>query len=84
MCINYVGYVKSIFIFSGCLVVYAQCVGVYVVNLSKSAGCECVYIMRIYVYAKCLYVYIPACSCINLVTSAKLCVFICQAYSYMC
>ena len=84
MCINYVGYVKSIFIFSACLVVYAQCVGVYVVSVSISVGCECVYIVRICVYAKCLYVYIPACSCINWVTSAKLCVFICQAYYYMC
>ena len=70
---------------SRCLVVYAQCVGVYVVSVSIiSAGCECVYIMRICVYAKCLYVYIPACSCINWVMSAKLFVFICQAYSYMC
>ena len=34
--------------------------------------------------AKCLYVYIPVCSCTNWVTSAKLCVFICQSYSYMC
>ena len=84
MCINYVGYVKSIFIFSGCLVVYSQCVGVHVVSVSISAGCECEYIVRICVYAKCLYVYIPSCSCINWVTSAKLCVFICQAYSYMC
>ena len=84
MCINYVGYVKSIFIFSGCLVLYSQCVGVYVVSVSISAGCECIYIVRICVYAKCLYVYIPTCSCINWVTSAKLCVFICQAYSYMC
>ena len=49
-----------------------------------SAGCECVYIVRIYVFAKCLYEYIPARSCINWVTSAKLCVFICQVYSYMC
>ena len=49
-----------------------------------SAGCECVYTVRICVYAKCLYVYIPACSCINRATSAKLCVFICQSYSYMC
>ena len=32
---------------SGCLVVNAQCVGVYVVSVSISAGCECVYIMRI-------------------------------------
>ena len=84
MCINYVGYVKSISIFSGCLVVYAQCVGVYAVKVSISARCECVYIVRICVYAKCLYVYIPVCSCINWVTSAKLCVFICQSYSYMC
>ena len=30
-----------------------------------------VYIVRICVYAKCLYVYIPACSCINWVTSAS-------------
>ena len=35
MCINYVGYVKSKFIFSGCLVVYAQSVGVYVVSVNK-------------------------------------------------
>ena len=53
-------------------------------SVSISAGCECIYIMHICVYAKCLYVYIPACSCINWVTSAMLCVFICQAYSYMC
>ena len=43
----------------------------------------CIY-LRICVYAKCLYMYIPACSCINWIISAKLCVFICQAYSYMC
>ena len=30
------------------------------------------------IYAKYLYVYIPACSCINWVTSAKLRVFICR------
>ena len=35
------------------LVVYAQCVGVYVVSVSISAGCECVYIVRICIYAKC-------------------------------
>ena len=28
---------------SGCLVVCAQCVGVYVVSVRISAGCECVY-----------------------------------------
>ena len=77
-------YMLSIFIFHFFLVVYAQCIGVYDVSVSISAGCECVYIVRICVYAKCLYVYIPACSCINWVTSAKLCVCICQAYSYMC
>ena len=76
MCTNYVGYVKSIFIFSGSLVVYSQCVGVYVVSVSIFAGCGCVYIVHICVYAKCLYVYIPSCSCINWVTSAKLCVFL--------
>ena len=53
-------------------------------SVSISAGCECIDIVRICVYAKCLYVYIPARSCIYWVTSAKLCVFICQAYSYMC
>ena len=83
MCINYVGCVKSISIFSGCLAVYAQSVGVYVVSVSISAACEYIYIVRIYVYAKCLYVYIPACSCINWGISAKLCVFICQAYCYL-
>ena len=34
-------------------------------SVSISAGCECVYIVRICVYVKCLYVHIPACSCIN-------------------
>ena len=75
---------SSIFVFSGCLVVYAQCVDVYVESVSISAGCECIYIVHICVYAKCLYVFIPARSFINWVTSAKLCVFIFQAYSYMC
>ena len=55
MCINYVGYIKSVFIFSGCLVVYAQCVGVYVVSVSISAGCECVYIVRICEMSICVY-----------------------------
>ena len=53
-------------------------------SVSIPAGCEYVYILRICVYAKCLFVYIPACSFISWGTSAKLCVFICQAYSYMC
>ena len=52
-CINYhVVYVKSIFIFSGCLLVYSKRASVYVVNVSISAGCECVYIVRMCVYAK--------------------------------
>ena len=56
-------YMSSLYLyFLGCLVVYTQCVGVYVVNVSISAGCECVYIVRICVYSKCLNVYIPACS----------------------
>ena len=51
-CINYyVEYVKSIFIFSGCSVVYAKCVVVYVASVSISAKVECVCIVRICVYA---------------------------------
>ena len=67
-----------------CLCSVPRCI--YVVSVSISAGCDCIYraYMCICVYVKCLYVYIPARSFINWVTSAKLCVFICQAYSYMC
>ena len=39
---------KSTFIISGCVVVYAKCVCVYVASVSISAGCS-VFIVRIYV-----------------------------------
>ena len=42
--------VKSIFIISGCVVVYAKCVCVYVASESISARCG-VFIVRICVYA---------------------------------
>ena len=51
-CINYhVVRVQSIFIISGCVVVYAKCVCVYVASVSISAGCG-VFIVRLCVYAK--------------------------------
>ena len=75
MCIcrlcNFINYhvvrVKSIFIISGCEVVYAKCVCVYVASVSISAGCG-VFIVRICVYAKSLFVYTPVYNCINWVT----------------
>ena len=67
-CINYHGVrAKSIFIISGCVVVYAKCVCVYVASVSISAGCG-VFIVCICVYAKRLFMYIPVCNCINWVT----------------
>ena len=63
-CINYHAVcAKSIFIISGCVVVSAKCVDVYVASVSISAGYEGVFIVRICVYAKSLYVYIPMCRC---------------------
>ena len=56
-CINYhVVHVKSIFIISGCVVVYAMCVCVYLASVSISAGCG-VFIVRICVYAKSLCIF---------------------------
>ena len=67
-CINYqVVRVKSIFIISGYVFVYAKCVCVYVASVSISAGCG-LFIVRICVYAKSLFVYIPVCNCMNWVT----------------
>ena len=54
-----------------------MCICCELASVSISAGCEGVHIVRICVYAKCLNVYIPVCSCINWVTSAKLCECVC-------
>ena len=57
----------QVYIISGCVVVYAMCICIYVASVSISAGCG-VFIVRICVYAKSLFVYIPVCNCINCVT----------------
>ena len=87
-CINYhVVCAKSGLIISGCVVIYAKCICVYVASVSISAGCG-VFIVRLCIYAKSLYVYILVCNCINWVTFVKLCVCVCvcvcQVYSCMC
>ena len=54
-CINYhIVRAKSIFIISGCVVIYAKCVCVYVASVSISAGCG-VFIMRICQESVCVY-----------------------------
>ena len=91
MCCSYIFWVYCSYIFwvccsyifwcSECVDAYTECV--YVERVSIFAGC---------IYAKCLCVYIPVCSCINWVTSVKLCVCacvcvrvcVCQVNSYMC
>ena len=63
-CINYhIVHAKSIFIISGCVVVYVKCVCVYVASVSISAGCG-VFIVHICQES----VYILVCNCINWVT----------------
>ena len=69
-----------IYNFRACSYLCFKCVGVYVASVCISAGCAEVYFVCICEYAKCLCVYIPVCSCINCVTSAKLCVHACVCH----
>ena len=57
-CINYhVVRAKSIFIISGCVVVYAKCVCVYVASVSIFAGCGVFIVHYVYMPRVCLCIF---------------------------